>query len=75
MKKNLGQVDRAIRIMIALMVVGLYIPGILSGTFGIVMMILAVIFAVTGMISFCPMYYVFGLRSNKELTPSRVKVD
>lgn len=75
MKKNLSTVDRAIRIMIALIIAGLYFSEVLTGTFGAVMLIIAVIFAITGMISFCPIYYSLGIHSNSRMTPSRVKTN
>jgi len=68
MNKNMGTADRIIRVIIAAIVVILYFTGIISGTLGIVLLILAGIFVLTSFISFCPLYAPFGLstRSTKK---------
>jgi hypothetical protein len=63
MKKNMGVADKIIRILIALAVVALYFTGVIKGTLGIVLMILAGIFVLTSLISFCPLYTIFGIRT------------
>ena len=66
MKKNMGSTDRIVRLIIAAIAAILYFTGIISGTLGIVLMIIAVIFALTGFISFCPIYFLLGLRTNRK---------
>ena len=61
MKKNMGTADRVIRILIAAVVAYLYYAGIISGTLGIVLLVLAGVFVLTSLISFCPLYAPFGL--------------
>ncbi len=61
MKKNMGNTDRLIRVIIAIIVAVLYFTGKISGTLGIVLLALAVIFVLTSLISFCPLYLPFGL--------------
>jgi uncharacterized membrane protein YccC len=61
MKKNMGNSDRAIRLVIALAVAILYFSQILTGTVGLILMIAAGIFFFTSMISFCPLYAPFGI--------------
>ncbi|WP_323789764.1 DUF2892 domain-containing protein [Psychroserpens sp.] len=63
MKKNMGSADRIIRIIIAAIVGVLYLTGIISGTLGLVLLVLAVIFVLTSLISFCPLYAPFGISS------------
>lgn len=63
MKKNVGNTDKIFRIIIALLFAGLYFIDVTSGTLGIVLMVLAVVFAVTSFISFCPLYTLFGLNT------------
>ena len=65
MKKNMGTADKTIRILIALAVVILYFTNIISGIFGIILMIFAVVFVLTSMISFCPLYTLLGINTNK----------
>jgi len=61
LKKNVGTTDRIIRFVVAVVFAVLYFTGMVSGTFGIVLMVLAVIFALTATITFCPLYLPFGL--------------
>ena len=57
----MGNTDRMIRILIALIIAGLNYAGILTGTLGMVSLVLAVVFLLTSMISFCPLYLPFGI--------------
>jgi len=61
MKKNMGNADRIIRFIIAAIVVLLYINGTLTGTVGIVLLVLAGVFVLTSFMSFCPLYVPFGI--------------
>lgn len=63
MKKNMGSADRIIRIIIAAIVGVLYFTGTVSGTIGLVLLILAGIFILTSFVSFCPLYTPFGISS------------
>ena len=61
MKKNMGSADKIIRLIIAAIIVVLYFTNVVSGTLGIVLLILAGVFVLTSFISFCPLYAPFGL--------------
>ncbi len=63
MKKNIGLADRTIRMILAVTFAALYFTGTISGTTGIVLMVLAIVFLGTSFISFCPIYWTFGLNS------------
>lgn len=63
MKKNMGSADRIIRLLIAVIIAGLYFGGVVSGTLGTVLMVIAVIFALTSLVSFCPLYAIFGIKT------------
>ena len=65
MKKNMGNADKIIRLVIAATIGTLYYLDIVSGTTGIVLMILAIVFAVTSFINFCPLYLPFGINTCK----------
>ena len=66
MKKNMGVADRIIRILIAITIVILYFTNQISGTLGIILLVLAGIFILTSFISFCPLYLPFKIRTNKK---------
>ena len=61
MKKNMGTIDRVVRIVIALVFSTLYFTGTVSGTLGIILLVLGGVFVATSLISFCPLYKIFGL--------------
>jgi hypothetical protein len=65
MKKNMGTADKAIRILIAVVIAVLFFTNVISGTLGIVLLLLAAVFLLTSFISFCPLYLPFGIRTNK----------
>jgi Protein of unknown function (DUF2892) len=60
MKRNMGNTDRLIRVLIAALVGVLYYTNVISGTVGIVLLVLAGVFVLTSLISFCPLYSLFG---------------
>ena len=66
MKKNMGTIDKVIRILVAVVVVVLYFTNLISGVLGIVLLALSAIFVVTSLISFCPLYLPFGINTGKK---------
>lgn len=66
MKKNMGNIDKAVRIIIALAVLALYITDQISGTMAVIGLILSGIFILTSLIGFCPLYLPFGITTKKE---------
>lgn len=63
MKKNMGNADRIIRLLIAAVIAVLYFTNILTGTVGIVLLVLAGVFVLTSLVSFCPLYALFGINT------------
>jgi hypothetical protein len=64
--KNMGMLDRNIRVAIAILIAVLYFSGNLSGLTATILCILAVVFVVTSFIGFCPLYTVIGLSTCKK---------
>jgi len=67
MKINMGSWDRIIRLLITLLVLILLIAGVLKGALAIILGIIAIIFFITGLTGFCPLYVIFGLSTKKNL--------
>jgi hypothetical protein len=65
MKKNMGNLDRILRILVAVLFVVLYFTEVITGTWGIVILVLAGVFVLTSLISFCPLYLPFGIKTRK----------
>jgi hypothetical protein len=61
MKKNMSTADRIIRVIISALFATLYFTGTVAGTIGIVLLVLAGIFTLTSIISFCPLYTIWGI--------------
>ena len=65
MKKNMGIADRIIRVIIAAVIVALYFTNTVSGTLGIILLILSGVFVLTSLIRVCPLYLPFGIKTCK----------
>lgn len=63
MKKNMGNADRIIRLILAAVFALLYFTGTVTGTFGIVLLVFAAVFVLTSLVSFCPLYPLVGLNT------------
>ncbi len=69
MKSNMSGADRVIRAIIAVVFGILYFTGIIPGTLGLILLIIAVIFLLTSFISFCPIYALLGMSTKKDKSP------
>ena len=65
MVKNMGSLDRGLRIAVAVLIAILYVTGVLSGTVALVLGVLAVIFIATSFIGTCRLYLPFGLSTRR----------
>jgi len=65
MRKNVGNLDKVFRIILAIVIGYLYYAEIISGTVGIVLLVFAGILVLTSLISFCPLYLPFGIKTCK----------
>ena len=65
MKTNIGNTDKLIRLLLALLVALLYFFGLISGTLAIILGILAVVLVVTSMVRFCGLYTILGINTCK----------
>jgi len=66
MKANMGTTDKIIRIALAALVAILYFTNVITGTIGIVLLVLAGVFVLTSLISFCPLYPILGMNTTKK---------
>ena len=67
MKKNVGTADKVIRILIAVVIAILFFTGVIHfNVLGIVLLVVAVILLLTSFISFCPIYWPFGISTGKK---------
>ena len=65
MNRNLSNMDRIIRVVVAALFAYLYFAGIVTGGLGIVLLVLAGVFVVTAIAGYCPLYAAFKFRTLK----------
>jgi hypothetical protein len=66
MTKNMGLVDRVIRILAAVLVLVLYLTHVISGPLAVVLGVIAAVFVITGFVGTCPAYLPFKLSTLKK---------
>jgi hypothetical protein len=63
MKKNLGNVDRAIRLIAGFAIVIAFYMGLFQGTAATVLLVMAEILILTALFNFCPLYSLLGIKT------------
>jgi len=63
--KNMGNIDRIVRVLVALIIVVLYFAGIITGVLAIILLVIAGVFVITSLVSTCPLYLPFGIKTCK----------
>jgi hypothetical protein len=63
MTKNMGTADKIVRLLVAALFVILFFTNTVTGTIGIILLVLAAVFVLTSLISSCPLYLPFGLKT------------
>lgn len=66
MKMNMHTTDRIIRILLSLVIVILYFSGYLTGALAIIALAVAIIFTLTSLVGFCPLYALLGVSTRKK---------
>ncbi|MCZ2460820.1 MAG: DUF2892 domain-containing protein [Chitinophagales bacterium] len=66
MKSNIGSTDKIVRILLAIVIAVLYFTKVISGTTGIILLVLGVILLLTALINFCPIWAMLGINTKKK---------
>ena len=66
MPKNMGTIDRIVRTVLAIGILALFLSHQITGIVAIILGIIAVIFLLTSLVSFCPIYFPFKLSTRKK---------
>lgn len=64
MKTNESKIDRIIRVIVGAVLFVLYFAGVVSGTWGIVALVIGAILVITGFVGFCPLYSLLKIHTN-----------
>ncbi|WP_345947744.1 DUF2892 domain-containing protein [Mucilaginibacter sp. PAMB04274] len=70
MKKNMGRLDRIIRLLAVVVIIMLYLTHNISGLTATILLIVAGLLVVTSFVSFCPMYLPFGFSTYRKTKKS-----
>ncbi len=71
MKANMGMADKAIRLLGAIILIIFFYKGVLTGIWGIIGLIVALLLTVTSLIGYCPVYLLFGINTNTSKKPMK----
>jgi hypothetical protein len=63
MKKNIGNLDRIVRIILAVVFAALYFMQVITGTVGLILLIAGGVLLATALVDFCPLYKIFGINT------------
>jgi hypothetical protein len=66
MKANIGSSDKLVRLALAIVLILLFYKEIVTGTLGVVALILALVLTITSLINFCPLYTLFKINTAKK---------
>ncbi len=70
MKKNIGSPDKLVRILFFVIVLGLYLANVISGTLAIVLGLVGAVLFVTALVGTCPIYLALKLSTKKSESPA-----
>jgi len=64
MKKNIGTIDKILRVVIAIVIAVLYYMDlIVSDTLSAIVLFLAAVLLITSLLNFCPIYFILRINS------------
>ncbi len=66
MKQNVGKTDKIVRLVIAFAIALAYYFKYIEGTLATVLLIVAIVLALTSFLNFCPAYALLGFNSKEK---------
>ena len=63
MKKNVGSIDKVVRLLLAALFIILFVTNVVSGLFGYILLALGAIFILTSLVSWCPIWAALGFNT------------
>ena len=64
--KNVGTIDRVIRVILAVLIIYAFNQEMIEGTIGIALIFLSVVLILTSIFSYCPIYALFKMSTRKQ---------
>jgi len=65
-KKNVGTIDKVVRLFLVALITVLYFTHTISGLAAVILGILAVVFLLTSLVSLCPVWLLLGISTAKK---------
>ena len=65
MKRNASNWDRILRVVLAALFAYFYFAGLVTGGLGLLLLVVGIVFAVTAIAGYCPLYAVFKFSTLK----------
>lgn len=65
MKTNESGLDRLVRVVIGVILLGLFAFGVVSGTLGVIFVVVGAVALITGVVGFCPLYSLLKIQTKK----------
>lgn len=65
MKKNVGNIDKGIRIVVALLLLLAIYMELVTTPWSIILLVVAGVLVLTSFLNFCPLYTLFGINTCK----------
>lgn len=62
----MSDIDRIVRVVLAVVFAYLYFGGVVVGTLGIILVVLGAVFLLTAVVGFCPLYAPFKFSTYKK---------
>ncbi len=66
MKKNMGSADKITRVLFAIIIAMLYFTNQITGVAAIILGLFAIVFLLTSLVGFCPLYAPFRFSTLKK---------
>jgi hypothetical protein len=63
MRTNMGSADRMVRLLAAVLLTVLYLTKVITGTPGLIILVVAGVFLLTSLVRFCPLYTLLGVNT------------
>jgi hypothetical protein len=73
MKKNVGLLDKVVRIILVVLIAVLYFTHVIGASAAIILGAVGVILLVTSLVSFCPLYALLGISTERKTGGSEEK--
>ncbi len=65
MKRNMGSFDRILRVLVAIIFGVLFFAKMAKGTLGVILLIIALIFLLTSIFGYCPLYSIIKVSTKR----------